>query len=611
MKKLLNVLTLGLALVAWASCTEIGPDTINEITDHYTAPANAVELSSLSSSASTWANDRRFFDLSFSGDGASFSTRLVGYGALLEAGQYVVVPEAEAQIGQAVAEKTLLDGKAVSSGYVLVSRNGNQYQITVVVPDKDACLTWKGNLGFKEDPAPTSLPVVMSAQSNVPNGTNSLTINLATEGISQEFDMTTWQTVWKGEGGYLALDIFSDDGYLHEGVYKPSAVGGVINAGEFGIGWDPGDIYNIGYPFTDWGTCWWTVSNGATSAAKITDGIVTVTRTEEGWRIAWGKNYPVEYLFEGAIPALTKPEKPDGPASLDYTYEVAELQPVTDQSGAVVSGVLKHPVTIYDKSKNVRAYLEFLLAEGQTDYSGSYPSTSYASQAGQLADGWEFDGTAWGMGFMEGGSYYIDDAGNKIRLTAGAYTVEVTKIATGAYRFTCSIFDLAAAGPDYDPASGGGEGGDDVSGDVVLKINSGLTYSMEDQTASNTSASGAALSGVTLWRVSVNQGSDLVANFDLVVAAGSQDLAGTYTVMSYPDEVGKAGNGWGFASWNMFGGCYFKVDGKYYFIPNDATVTVSSNSDGSLKFKFTGSVQDENYADAGVGGLLLDNVAKK
>ena len=149
-----------------------------------------------------------------------------------------------------------------------------------------------------------------------------------------------------------------------------------------------------------------------------------------------------------------------------------------------------------------------------------------------------------------------------------------------------------------------------LSSGITIPTDSGLTYTMEDQTASNTSADGSALSGVTLWRVNVLQGGDLVANFDLVVSAGSEDLTGTYTVMSYPDAAGKAGNGWGFPAWGMVGGCYFVVDGAYYWIPSDATITVSANADGTLKIKFEGAIQKEDYSDGGQGGVLLNNIAK-
>ena len=115
---------------------------------------------------------------------------------------------------------------------------------------------------------------------------------------------------------------------------------------------------------------------------------------------------------------------------------------------------------------------------------------------------------------------------------------------------------------------------------------------------------------MTLWRVTVSDGSGTVAAFDLGTAEGSTDLSGTYTVMSYPDAVGKAGNGWGFAAWGMFGGCYFLVDGAYYFIPADATINVSNNADGTIKIKFEGAIQKDDYSDGGQGGVLLNNVAK-
>ena len=596
MKKILSFLVLGLALLV--SCEKEGPTTVNHIDNLYNAPADATVMQ-LSNANSTWATDRRYFDLNFS----NLSTTLVGYDALLAPGQYVIGGD---QIGNAINTKA--NGSNASDGFITVSEKDGQYAITATIGGQ--VYYWTGSLPFSPDPAATQLTQVLSAQSNVANGTKSVTMNLATAGISQEFDMTTYQTVWKGEGGYLALDLYSDDGYLHDGTFTASAQGGVIEPGQFGIGWDPGDLYGIGWVFTDWGTCWWDVKDGAANATKITDGLVSVASREEKvdgkdvtiWTIAWGAEYPVEVIFEGAIPALTKPKKPSGPAQLDYLY----TEVVTPDAALDL-----HAVTITDKDGNEVAYLELQTAPGAAELTGSYPSTSYASEPGQMRDGYFIDLSVWGMeGTMEGGSYYVLN-GEKQFIGAGTATVEVTKIATGAYRFTCEFFDYAAAGPDYVPEGGGGEGGDDdVTGDVVLKLTSGLTYTMEDQTASNTSADGSALSGVTLWRVTVKQGGDTVANFDLVVSAGSEDLAGTYTVMSYPDAVGKAGNGWGFPAWGMVGGCYFLVDGAYYWIPNDATVTVSANADGTLKFKFEGAIQDENYGDAGQGGVLLNNVSK-
>ena len=594
MKKILSFMVFGLALLV--SCEKEGPTTVNHIDNLYNAPADATVMQ-LSNAKSTWATDRRYFDLNFS----NLSTTLVGYDALLAPGQYVIGAD---QIGNAINTKA--NGSNASDGFITVNEKDGQYSITATIGGQ--VYYWTGSLPFTPDPAATQLTQVLSAQSNVANGTNSVTMNLATAGISQEFDMTTYQNVWKGEGGYLALDLYSDDGYLHDGTFTASAQGGVIEPGQFGIGWDPGDLYGIGWVFENWGTCWWDVKDGAATATKITDGIVSVSSREEKvddkdvtiWTIAWGSQYPVEVLFEGAIPALTKPKKPSGPAQLDYLYtEVVTPGDALDL----------HAVTITDKDGNEMAYLELQTEPGATELTGSYPSTSYASEPGQMRDGYFIDLSVWGMeGTMEGGSYWVKD-GEKQFIGAGTATVEVTKVAEGAYRFTCEFFDFAAAGPDYVP--GGGEGGDDdVSGDVVLKLDSGLTYTMEDVTASNQTADGSALSGMTLWRVTVKQGGDTVAAFDLGTKEGSEDLSGTYTVMSYPDAVGKAGNGWGFAAWGMFGGCYFLVDGAYYFIPADATINVSNNADGTIKIKFEGAIQKDDYSDGGQGGVLLNNVAK-
>ena len=599
MKKITSLLVFGLALLL--SCEKEGPTTVNEITDLYTVPAGASTMT-FSSGKSTWSTDRRYFDLSFGND---LTTTLVGYDAFLTPGQYVLGGD---EIGKAILAKTKVNGKTPESGYILVNNRDGKY--TFIVSIDGEVKTWSGTLPFVADPAPKALTQVLSAQGNVANGTNSVTMNLATDGISQEFDMTTYQNVWKGEGGYLALDLYSNDGYLHDGTYKASAQGGAINAGEFGIGWDPGDLYGIGWVLTDWGTCWWDVKDGAATATKITDGLVTVSSREETvddkdvtiWTISWGVNYPVEILFEGAIPALTKPKKPDGPVVPDHLYE----DQVTPGETFDV-----HAVTITDKDKNVMAYLELLTEPGATDLSGSYPATSYAGQPGQMRDGYdggsaEFNGQTYT--WDGGGSYYMENGEQKY-LYANTATVEVTPIATGAYTFSCAFFNYNAAGPDY-VSEEGGEEDDDVTGDVVLKLTSGLTYSMEDVTDSNTSSDGSALSGMTLWRVKVSDASGTVAAFDLGTAAGSTDLAGTYEVMSYPDAVGKAGNGWGYPAYNFAGGCYFAADGAYYFIPSGATFTVTNKSDGSIKIKFQGAIQKDDYTDGGQGGLLLDNIAK-
>lgn len=104
--------------------------------------------------------------------------------------------------------------------------------------------------------------------------TGLLTINMATEGVTGTYDPTTYSTVYSGTGYYLATDIYSADGKLYTGTYNACAVGGTVGEGEFGIGYD---TEFFGMQMYNWGTCWWTVNDGATSAEKILDGTMEVS----------------------------------------------------------------------------------------------------------------------------------------------------------------------------------------------------------------------------------------------------------------------------------------------------------------------------------------------
>ena len=599
MKKISSLLVFGLALLL--SCEKEGPTTVNEITDLYTAPAGAKEMT-FTGGESTWSTDRRYFDLKFS----DLTTTLVGYDAFLAPGLYLLGGD---EIGKAIAAKTKVGGQTPSEGWITVNNRDGKYQFTAQFGDQ--VYFWAGSLPFQADPAPLDLTVLQQASAN--KDSKLVTLQLATEGISQGYD-ENWQQVWTGEGKYLAIDLYSEDGYLHDGLYRASAQGGVVNSGEFGIGYDAVVDWGWGpMEMKDWGTCLWTVSGGKATAEKITSGLVNVASREEKvdgkdvtiWTITWGAEYPVEVVFEGAVPTLTKPKRPDGPVALDYTYTIGDPMDCSTQAGDVVAGVKKYPFNFVDAAGEQVAYLEFILVDGAADVvPGDYVSTEYAHEPGQLANGYFMDFGDWGT--FSGGSWYVNGAGEKVFIDPGV-TVSVEAVGTGAFKFASDGFLFAAAGPNYVP--GGDQGDDDVTGDVVLKLTSGLTYTMEDVTAGNTAADGSALSGMTLWRVSVLNGVDEVAEFDLGTAEGSQDLAGTYTVMSYPDAVGKAGNGWGFIPW-MKGGCYFVVEGNYYWIPSDSTIKVSNNADGTLKIKFEGAIQNSDNTDGGQGGLLLNNIAK-
>ena len=448
-------MTAALAIAA-VSCTENNPDDPGKDNN---GQEEAKALTALDSKTSTWNVDRRLFDLSFSGEGVSVKTQLVGFDAELSAGKYKLVAEASAVAGDAVLEKTLLDSKAVTAGSVTVAKSNKKYTFTfaLTADGEEVSLSWSGDIDWPADPAPKAvLTSVLQAQSYAGYGLKQLNVTLGTADL-----MTT------GNGNYLSLDLYTEDAYLHEGIYHVNEVGGVLNEGEFGRAydtttqdWTTGEKVDVVY-----GSTWNSITNWQSTIEKrIEDGIVVVRRVEAGWQISWGKDYPTEYLFEGAIEALTEPEQ-----------------------------------------------------------------------------------------------------------------------------------------------------GDIV--EPVLEKTSGLTYTIEDQTATNYADNqNTPLSGVQLFRIQVLEGSDYVAEFDLVVTEGTTDLTGTYEVKSYPHENLTAGNGWGVSAWYMFGGCWYIVEENLFFIPTGSTIKVTDTA-GTLKFEFSGNVDTEATQGsteefAGEGSLLLDNVTK-
>ena len=563
MKKISSLLVFGLALLL--SCEKEGPTTVNEITDLYTAPAGAKEMT-FTGGESTWSTDRRYFDLKFS----DLTTTLVGYDAFLAPGLYLLGGD---EIGKAIAAKTKVGGQTPSEGWITVNNRDGKYQFTAQFGDQ--VYFWAGSLPFQADPAPLDLTVLQQASAN--KDSKLVTLQLATEGISLGYD-ENWQQVWTGEGKYVAIDLYSEDGYLHDGLYRASAQGGVVNSGEFGIGYDAVVDWGWGpMEMKDWGTCLWTVSGGKATAEKITSGLVNVASREEKvdgkdvtiWTITWGAEYPVEVVFEGAVPTLTKPKRPDGPVALDYTYTIGDPMDCSTQAGDVVAGVKKYPFNFVDAAGEQVAYLEFILVDGAADVvPGDYVSTEYAHEPGQLANGYFMDFGDWGT--FSGGSWYVNGAGEKVFIDPGV-TVSVEAVGTGAFKFASDGFLFAAAGPNYVP------GGEDVGDAVPAKD------VVTEQGA-----------GVDKHSITIGEGDNIVAYFELLTATGA-DFVGSFVSTEYAAEPGMLCNGYSFPDWGIFGGSYIMVDGARQDVAPGATVEVT-NVSGSV-YKFVCSTGETFVAD--------------
>ena len=197
-----------------------------------------------------------------------------------------------------------------------------------------------------------------------------------------------------------------------------------------------------------------------------------------------------------------------------------------------------------------------------------------------------------------------------VAITDGIYTITVDNNEIYA-QYVGEIPALLAPAVPADPW--------ELTGDVVLIETEGVSMAMTDDTANNKTQGGEALSGVTLWFVELkNAAGDVIAWFDLVTKAGSQSLAGEYKVVSYPDEVGEAGNGFNYPQWGIAGGSilYDVANGNAYSLADgganikitedrgQTTIIVKGKSDAGVKVaaKYVFGELKEDEGGEGEGG---------
>ena len=111
-----------------------------------------------------------------------------------------------------------------------------------------------------------------------PTGIKSLTVKLGTDGLAaEEVDMGFFKyTAITGTGKMLSFDIYTENGTLAAGVYKPSLASttdAALGKGEFSVGFE---VNNYGQ-IQNWGTCAFELENSAEVAVShVLDGTLTV-----------------------------------------------------------------------------------------------------------------------------------------------------------------------------------------------------------------------------------------------------------------------------------------------------------------------------------------------
>ena len=424
------------------------------------------------------------------GSGAALEAVFSCSAPVLQAGTYTEASAGYATAGNFItgADGTTLtingEKHLVTAGTIKVAENGGTYTFDGIVKlgnGENYSFKWTGSgLAWTGLPELKKLSVVTLAQSNLANGAKSVTLNLSDGNWSSTMDMTTWQTVYTGKGNYLAIDLYSEDGYLAAGTYSPSATGGAIEKGQYGIGWDPGDIYNMGYMFENWGTCWWTVDEAATpqtSAEKITTGDITVAIDENSVYTITVDNGELYVQFTGEIPAVTKPAVPADPweiaGSVVFQHEGLTFTMTDDtanntkQDNSPLEGVTLYWLQIKDAAGSLVAELDLVTNQGATSLAGEYKVTSYPDEVGEAGNGFYIDlgAMGWGEGVVSGGTilygpdgtpYVIDADKSNIKITENkGQTIIIVKGTTNG----ATIAGKYVIGEPKEDEDGEGEGG--------------------------------------------------------------------------------------------------------------------------------------------------------
>ena len=169
----------------------------------------------------------------------------------------------------------------IESGDITVKKSGNVY--TISYNQDGIFFEFKGEIPQLnqggDEPGPGVEYIELSncfvAQNNVANGGNSVTLKIADANINPTYVAEAWSWTYTGNGNYLSLDIYSADGTLAEGTYT-AAANDALGAGNFAIGYDT-EMW--GMPMLNWGSCWFTVTDGQEAGQHIEDGTVTVTKS--------------------------------------------------------------------------------------------------------------------------------------------------------------------------------------------------------------------------------------------------------------------------------------------------------------------------------------------
>lgn len=604
--------------------------------------ATKVELTTLVSSDAARVRPFYVYELKLSSSDQSvvLDAKFVSDGQPLHAAVYSPATFAEAHKNTYVtgADGTTLtvDGVVcqVVNGNIKVTAESGAYTVSgvveVIVPETNETayydLSWGAepvSVKFKDLPTMTTLTKVLTATSNVANGTNTVTVQLSTDGWSQEFDMNTYQNVYTGTGAYLAVDFYSEDGYLAAGTYKAGADPTNPQPGEFVVGYDTTVDWGWGpMEMKDWGTCWWTVDNAAPVAQKILSGEIYVAFDKKSKAYTIDIDNGTQYAkFVGEIPALTKVEqKPGGGGSYTGTvftsllgatvqaqYTQAVIQLATDGVTASMD-----PTTYQTTYSGTGKIFNLTIHAEGTDGTSPYIPTGQYNAADGTTDPftWQVTGGMPEYNFYWGTMVYdiVDGTPTMVQMTEGTIWVGakdgnyIINYENGdtKFRYTGPLTGLVTPADDdggYVGGDEGGEGGDDVEyvtvpaflgltpGDGIVTVYLGE----ESMTFENSTVTGA---GNYFKFDAYSTDGTLAPGTYTASAEGGVVTEGTFGIGWDPGDLW--GIGWVFTNW---GTCYMTKaeDGSETGIKIEDGTMIVEEDDGNYVIKVQSSAMNVMY----------------
>ena len=651
MKLIYKIFAAAASILALSSCVE---SAIEPMTGKYAKPV-VYEMNTLASQSVEKGDKNRTFTVELSGDNASMTLKMVNDKYFLADGNYTPAPADQAKKNTYIVGNggTTFNDIPVETGSIKVAQGEGTYSFAGILWLADeSVIEIKSTVAlvYEADPEPVKLSTVLSATSNLANGSQTVTMQLAQDGIYSEWDMNTYQTIWHGEGNYLAIDLYSADGYLHEGTYSASVVGGVVGEGQFGIGYDTTVDWGWGpMEMKDWGTCWWSVSNGAATAKKILEGTINVSKKGSKWVIELISGEGKEMIwakFEGAVDALTDPALGGGGNVDDTDYvELTKLLSATKNPGVLTINMAQDGIssttdpntwqTIWEGEGNYLA-ADIYSADGKL-YTGEYMACAVGGTVGEGEFGIGYDTTVdfgWGpMEMKDWGTCWwtvADGATSAVKILDGTMTVAMegdnvviklkSSVVNAKFTYPVAQFVDGTGAPIEVVNLGGGEGNnpapDYTEFTKLLIVQPNQAYNESGQPTGEYTSFTLKVGTDGMYTEVVNngwydetkiKGTGQVLSIDFYTADGTV-AAGTYTACEVGGTIneGEFGIGYDVEMWGnkmVWGTCVTPYD-------SDTEGTIEKVTDGTVTVEISGDVytitlESSNINAQYIGSLTL------